>query len=115
MKYLFFSVLVGLGLSVGCTPPGDAGGGGTDDNLTVVEPQETTEVSVVKIDVPGITCAGCAGSVRETLEACDGIVSVEVDPSSKIATAKTTTDFDPQNAIDRLTADKRFVGSNIIQ
>ena len=53
MKYVLFSLLLGLGLCVGCAPAGDTDGG---DNLTQVESKEaTTAVSVVKIDVPGIT------------------------------------------------------------
>lgn len=54
MKYVLFALLLGLGLCVGCAPAGDTAP--ADDNLSQVESQDTTtQVSVVKIDVPGIT------------------------------------------------------------
>ena len=112
MKYLSV-ILLSLALIVGCQPPGETDDGGTDSNTSAVDNQDAT--TLVKFSVPGITCEGCAASVQEALSGCQGVASVEVDATTKVATANTTADFDPQTALDTLAADQRFVSSSIIE
>ncbi|MEM7314287.1 MAG: cation transporter [Planctomycetota bacterium] len=103
---------------VGCAPPADSGSeedvDGGSNTTTAVQP--TTEEAVatidtsdeslklVKIEVPGMTCAeGCPPVVKSALAECDGVDQVDVCFDSKTATiAIDEQNFDVTKAIAKL-------------
>lgn len=101
---------------VGCAPPADSGSGNEeeDPNITVVQPTSEEAVAsidtsdeslkLVKIEVPGMTCAqGCPPVVKSALAECDGVDQVDVCFDSKTATiAIDEQDFDATKAIAKL-------------
>ncbi len=107
----------------GCAPVEKGTGGGatevevdvdeTDSNVTATE-NATTELALVKVSVPGMTCAqGCPPVVKSTLAHCGGVQNVEVDFDSKIATVSVTPgEFDGPAALDAL-ANVGFEGSTL--
>jgi copper chaperone CopZ len=98
----------------GCAPPEDGGGAEEDDsNVTMTEPAETEVASIdledesltlVKIEVPGMTCShGCPPAVKSALAECSGVNQVDVCFDSKTATiAVDKENFDVDQAIAKL-------------
>ncbi len=119
----WFGLLACCLLLWGCAPVEEGTGGGasgvevevdeTDSNVTVNEAETSNEgLTLVKVSVPGMTCAqGCPPVVKSTLAHCGGVKNVEVDFDSKMATVSVTPEeFDGQAAIDAL-AGVGFEGS----
>ncbi|WP_062210719.1 heavy-metal-associated domain-containing protein [Demequina oxidasica] len=58
----------------------------------------TTSTNIIELSVKGMTCEGCATTVREALVATDGISAADID----VATGKVTVHSDGTVPVDDL-------------
>ncbi len=85
MKSIFLTLALGLAL-VACNKPENEAAK-TADGAT----QVAANVQQVDIKVPSVQCNSCVGHVEDALTAVEGVSSVKVDLSTKVAQAS----FDP--------------------
>ena len=86
MKSIFLTLALGLAL-VACNKPENEAAK-TADGATQVA---AANVQQVDIKVPSVQCNSCVGHVEDALTAVEGVSSVKIDLSTKVAQAS----FDP--------------------
>ncbi len=112
-------------LAAACTPPpsdtnSPPAGNTSSSNVSVATPDSDSsgdageaETTLVSLDIPGMTCAGCAMEVKDVLAPVPGVVDVQADPVKKIAVVSVdATKFDSQVALETLAA-TRFKDSSL--
>jgi copper chaperone len=58
--------------------------------IRLISPTNRMERTMLKLNVPDMTCGHCAGSVEKAVKSVDLDASVAVDLASKIVTVKTS-------------------------